>query len=84
MESAGRLDFFSSFSCLFVIVERQDYLICVSLSPIETIIAEKKKKTGQSISWSSRKGMGKKATNWFLTKHGMREKRAFATSSKGL
>lgn len=28
--------------------------------------------------------MGKKATNWFLTKHGMREKRAFATSSKGL
>lgn len=83
MESAGRLDFFFFF-LVFVCVERQDYLICVSLNPIETIIAEKKKKTGQSISWSSRKGMGKKATNWFLTKHGTREKRAFATSSKGL
>lgn len=83
MEGAGRQGLFSFlFSCLFVIAKRQDCLICVSLNPIGTTI-EKKKKKSQSISQSGRKrGWLRKQRVRFLTKHGTREKRAFAKSSK--
>lgn len=81
MEGAGRQGLFSFlFSCLFVIAKRQDCLICVSLNPIGMTIEKKK---SQSISQSGRKrGWPRKQRVGFLTKHGTREKRAFAKSSK--